>query len=252
MLRYIRLVAAVLTVIGGVGTTQPPAAEPPAVSRRRVEPFDLRQVRLLDGPFREVMERDRRYLRSLDSDRQLHTFRLTAGRPTHAKPLGGWESPDNPARGEFFGHSLSACSMMYASTDDQELKAKVDTLVAELAGCQAALGPRGCLAAVPESDFDLLETGDLIWGNYYTVHKLLTGLLDAHTYCGNRQALEIADRFADWVELRTRGQSVAHFAKTWHQGLHVEYGALNESLMSLYALTGNRRSLEAARRFDDD
>ena len=33
-------------------------------------PFDLKQVRLLEGPFRAAMERDRKYLHELDSERQ--------------------------------------------------------------------------------------------------------------------------------------------------------------------------------------
>jgi len=67
--------------------------ETAASSRRKVEPFDLRQVRLLNGPFREAMERDRRYLLSLDGERQLRAFRLAAGLSSSAKPLGGWENP---------------------------------------------------------------------------------------------------------------------------------------------------------------
>jgi hypothetical protein len=72
----------------------------------KARPFDLTQVRLLEGPFEEGMQRTRRYLHSLDSDRQLHTFRITAGLPSSAEPLGGWEAPDNYGRGEFFGHYL--------------------------------------------------------------------------------------------------------------------------------------------------
>jgi hypothetical protein len=102
------LVGLVLTVIGGTAAALARATETPTADHRQVGPFDLWQVRLLDGPFREAMERNRQYLRSLDNDRQSHTFRLTAGLPSHVKPLGGWEHPDNGARGEFFGHSLSA------------------------------------------------------------------------------------------------------------------------------------------------
>jgi DUF1680 family protein len=110
------------------------------------------------------MQRTRRYLLTLDSERQLHTFRVTAGLRSTAKPLGGWEAPDNFRRGEFFGHSLSACAMIYAMTGDEELKAKADRLVAELAKCQAALGPSGYLSAEPESDFDRLEAGQFVQG----------------------------------------------------------------------------------------
>ena len=44
-----------------------------------------------EGPFRDAMIRDQEYLLSLDEARLLHTFRLTAGLPTTAQPLGGWE-----------------------------------------------------------------------------------------------------------------------------------------------------------------
>lgn len=35
----------------------------------KAQPFDLREVRLLDGPFKHAMELDRQYLLSLDVDR---------------------------------------------------------------------------------------------------------------------------------------------------------------------------------------
>src|SRR5262245_65069072 len=75
-------------------------------------PFPLRDVRLLDGPFREAMLRDQKYLLSLDNDRLLHMFRVTAGLPSTAKPYGGWEPPDVQLRGHSMGHFLSACAPM--------------------------------------------------------------------------------------------------------------------------------------------
>ncbi len=52
-------------------------AEAPAMKApRATEPFPLTDVRLLDGPFRDAMLRDQKYLLSLDPDRLLHTFRL--------------------------------------------------------------------------------------------------------------------------------------------------------------------------------
>ena len=78
--------------------------------RLRARPFDLQQVRLLAGPFKEAQERDRKYLHDLDADRLLHNFRVTAGLPSAAEPLGGWESPNCELRGHFVGHYLSACA----------------------------------------------------------------------------------------------------------------------------------------------
>jgi hypothetical protein len=214
----------------------------------KVRPFDLRQVRLLDGPFAQCMERTRRYLLSLDSDRQLHTFRLTAGLPSSAKPLGGWEAPGDFGRGEFFGHCLSACAMIYAATGDEKLKAKADGLVAELARCQRALGTSGYLHAEPESYFDRLESGQFVQGIYYTVHKIMAGLLDVHVYCGNQQALAIAEGMARWVEHRSGRLTPEHWARV----LDVEFGGVNEALLNLYAITGKPEHLATARRFDHE
>ena len=50
-------------------------------------PFDLRDVRLLDGPFRDAMLRTQRYLHELESERLLWFFRKTAGLTVHACSL---------------------------------------------------------------------------------------------------------------------------------------------------------------------
>src|SRR5436309_15255775 len=57
-------------------------------------PFDLQDVRLLDGPFLDAMLRDQKYLLGIDSDRLLHMFRVTAGLPPPARPSGRREAPD--------------------------------------------------------------------------------------------------------------------------------------------------------------
>src|SRR5579862_4200533 len=101
-------------------------------------PFPLESVRLLDGPFRDAMIRDQQYLLSLDQDRLLHNFRVTAGLPSTAEPLGGWEAPDVELRGHAVGHYLSAVSIMYASTGDVRFKQRADRLVAEFATVQQA------------------------------------------------------------------------------------------------------------------
>jgi hypothetical protein len=242
--------AAVLLVSGILGIAPAlSAADAMTADRGVAQPFDLRQVRLLDGPFLKALEGDERYLASLDLDRQLHVFRVTAGLPSTAAPLGGWESPSHGARGEFFGHSLSARAMLYAATGDARWKRQLDYLVAELAKCQRALGTSGYLHGEPESVFDRLEAGHRdVEGLYYTIHKVMAGLLDTYVYCGNRQALEIAEKMADWVDARSHRLS----PEQWQQILDVEFGGLNEALYNLYAITRNPRDLEVARRFDHE
>ena len=114
----------------------------------KARPFPLSQVRLLSGTCYTLQDRNRVYLHTLDSDRLLHTFRLTAGLPSKAPQLGGWERPDIELRGHFMGHYLSACGLMYGSTGDELLKGKARAIVAELGKCQRANGG-GWLSAFP-------------------------------------------------------------------------------------------------------
>ena len=150
----------------------------------RAQPFPLPQVRLLDSPFRDAMVRDGNYLLSLDCDRLLHDFRVNAHLPTDAKPYGGWEAPAVELRGHTVGHYLSACSLMYASTGDVRFKARVNQLVAGLAECQNALATNGShpgyLSAFPESFIDRVENRKPVWAPWYTLHKIMAGLLDAN------------------------------------------------------------------------
>ena len=80
----------------------------------QAKPFDLHDVRLLDGPFRDAMLRTQRYLQALESGRLLWYFRQTAGFETPGEPMGGWEKTE--VRGHTMGHYLSACALMVAST----------------------------------------------------------------------------------------------------------------------------------------
>ena len=105
----------------------------------KAEPFPMTQVRLLAGPFASAAEWNRGYLERLGEDRLLRNFRINAGMDSSAKPLGGWERDvagnDGELRGHFVGHYLSACALTFASTGDQRIKAKGDSIVAELAKC---------------------------------------------------------------------------------------------------------------------
>src|SRR5579871_4415270 len=106
----------------------------------KAQPFDLGSIRLTDPALLELVERNREFLRGLETDRLLHTFRITAGLPSTAEPLGGWEKPGVELRGHFTGHYLSACALMSASTGDSTLRGKGNLMVAELARCQRANG----------------------------------------------------------------------------------------------------------------
>jgi DUF1680 family protein len=226
------------------------AAEPKVQLKAR--PFDLQQVRLLDGPFKDAQERERKYLHELDADRLLLNFRVTAGLPATAAPLGGWEAPKCELRGHFVGHYLSACALMYASTGDEKLKAKADYIVAELAKCQAALPDKGYnkgfLSAYPESLFDRVDKCEHVWAPYYTLHKIMAGLLDMYQQAGNRQALDVLVKMADWLKFRI--DRLSH--EQQQKALGNEHGGMNEVFANLYGVTGNPDHLKLARAFNHE
>lgn len=218
----------------------------------KAEPFDLADVRLLDGPFRDAMLRDKNYLLSLDADRLLHTFRVTAGLPSSAEPLGGWEKPDCEVRGHSTGHFLSALALMYASTGDEVLKARADYLVAELAKSQVALPSqgfgKGYLCAFPESFFDRVDRRENVWVPYYTLHKIMAGLLDVHQHCGNQPSLTVLTQMADWLKFRVNRLSHDQM----QAALSLEHGGIKEVLANLHAVTGNPDHLKLARAFNHE
>ncbi|HWF91740.1 MAG TPA: glycoside hydrolase family 127 protein [Terriglobales bacterium] len=228
----------------GSGASLRPAGREVVAGQARS--FPMKNVRLQPGPFSAAAEADRKYLKTLPPDRLLHTFRLTAGLPSSAEPLGGWEKPDCELRGHFAGgHYLSACALSYASSGDEELKRNGDLMVAELAKCQAQ-HKNGYLSAFPQELFDRLRDGVNVWAPFYTVHKIMAGHLDMYTHTGNEQALETVEGMARWVRSWTDPLSEQQMQRV----LLVEYGGMGEVLANLYGVTGKREYLNLARRFD--
>ncbi|MGN6726012.1 MAG: beta-L-arabinofuranosidase domain-containing protein, partial [Tepidisphaeraceae bacterium] len=214
---------------------------------------DPGNVRLLPGPILQRQDRNHQYLLSLDVDRLLHNFRLNAGLPSDAKPLGGWEAPGHGLRGHFVGHYISACGHLFQATGDPRLLQRVDALIDGLAACQAALG-NGYLAAIPESDLEQIETrfeGE--WASYYVVHKIFAGLIDAFKLCRNEQALTMAQRLADHIRQRLEKLSPdqwRHMLLTTRPNPTNETGAWSESLLELFAITQNPEYQQLAKKFD--
>jgi hypothetical protein len=211
--------------------------------------YPLTRVRLLDGAFAANQARNQDYLLFLDPDRMLHTFRLNYGRPSPARPVGGWESPDFEVRGHTTGHLLSGLALSYANTGNPQAKAAGEYLVGQLAELQAIASlagyAPGYLSAFPEYFFDRLEAGRHVWSPYYMIHKYLAGMIDQYQLAGVGQALDVATRLADWVDARTARLSYPHMQRV----LENEFGGLPEALANLYSITGEERYLVTAQRF---
>jgi hypothetical protein len=116
----------------------------------------------------------------------------------------------------------------------------------------------GFLSAYPETPFIRLEEfaayggNQGIWAPYYTLHKILAGLLDAHVLTGNSEALEIASKIADWVYSRIAPLRQEQLNRMWNTYIAGEYGGMNESLAQLHALRPDKPEYAAAaKRFDN-
>ncbi len=241
-------------------------------------PFSIKDVRLLEGPFKEAMEADAHYLLEIEPDRLLSEFRAHAGLTPKGEKYGGWES--SGLAGHTLGHYLSACSMEYAATGDTSFLHRVNYIVSELAACQKAraaassartgsaggaatgggtlVSMSGYVGAIPREDtlWTEVSAGNIrsrgfdlngAWSPWYTVHKVMAGLLDAYLYCDNTTALRVERGMADWT-----GTIVGHLTDSVRQKmLACEYGGMNDVLANTYAVTGDKKYLELSYKFHD-
>lgn len=222
---------------------------------QQVFAFALSDVRLLDGPFLTAMKKDAEYLYSLDADRLLHGFFTESGLEPKGEGYGGWEK--DGLGGHTLGHYLSATSMYYAASGDEEILPRIRYIVSEMARVQAARGD-GYVAAIPDGDElwrkvhsrELTTSGfrlNGVWAPWYTLHKQFAGLLDVYWNTGNTEALEVAKRLGDWAI-----ETTAPLDHTdWQKMLVCEYGGMNEALANLYGVTGDARYLTLSRKFYD-
>lgn len=219
--------------------------------------FDLHDVQLMPGTaFSNAMSKDSAYLMMLESDRLLTRFYENAHLPAKAKVYGGWESAG--LSGHTLGHYLSAISLMYQATGSVEFKKRADYIVGELARCQQSR-KTGYVGAIPNEDsiFNQLSKGNIRsggfdlnggWSPWYTVHKVMAGLVDAYLYCGNEEALQVVTGMADWTGNILKNLDKVQFQKM----LRCEYGGMNDVLTYIYAITGKRKYLDIAYLFFDD
>ncbi len=205
--------------------------------------FSLHTVELNDPVLENAFRKEQEYLRNIDADRLLAGFLETAGLEKKAERYpGGWE--DAEIAGHTLGHYMTALAQLYAATGAKDIEERLNDIVKQLAACQRE---NGFLFASPEELFDRVERGEPAWVPWYTMHKVLTGLLSAYQLGKRPQALEIAVKLGMWVYERTAGWT----EEVRDTVLLVEYGGMNDCLYELYKETGRKEFAEAAAKFDE-
>ena len=244
----------------------------------------LNTTKLLENSrFFENRERTLKYLRELDPDRMLYNFRAAFGADTKgAEPLGGWEEPKGLLRGHSTGHFISALSLAYAATGEEAFGEKLRYVVRELrtlqlmskgdpAAFETVCAPddadqekwsrdpgcwgEGFVSAYSPDQFALLEKFtkyNIIWAPYYTLHKIVAGMLECHKRVGIEEALDVAKGIGDWIYRRLSPLTPEHRKQMWSMYIAGEFGGMNESMARLYDVTGDEKYLETARMFDNE
>lgn len=229
-----------------------------------IQAFSSANVVVNDGYLCNAAKKELDYLLSLDSDRLLSSFRSNAGLLTQCRPYDGWEN--SLIGGHTIGHYLTALSQAYVSTffvaaQKDAIRKKLDGIVDELAKCQEnSRGKEGFLWGGTvldpknvEFQFDCVEEGKTnikteAWVPWYTMHKIIAGLVAAYRLAGNAQALEVAVKLGKWTYRRVRRLT----KKKRLRVLSVEYGGMNDCLYDLYDVTRDEDFALAAHFFDEE
>lgn len=214
--------------------------------------FPLDKVKLQDHDFASRRDLAKRYIANFDIDRLMHTFRVNAGIPSSVKPLGGWEAPDCGLRGHFVGHFLSACSKFAFADKDEYLKSKAFEIVDSMETCAK---PNGYLSAFEEEKLDVLEFEEDrgAWAPYYTLHKILQGLIDCYRYLNCEKALTLANNLAHYIQRRFAKLSdwkIDGLLRCTKVNPQNEFGGIGDALYSLYDITQDEEILKLANIFD--
>ena len=224
-----------------------------AQDRLYADEFPLGDVTLLDGPLKKARDLNIKTLLQYDCDRLLAPYLKEAGLTPKAKSYPNWDGLD----GHVGGHYLTAMAIN-AATGDVECQKRMDYFISELQACADANAKnhpawgKGYVGGVPGSDrvWGDFKKGDFgayygAWVPFYNIHKMYAGLRDAWAYCGNEQAKQLFLGFCDWAIDLTAGLSDAQMERA----LDTEHGGMNEVLADAYAITGEQKYLDVARRF---
>lgn len=215
--------------------------------------FPLGDITLLDGPLKHARDLNVQVLLKYDCDRMLAPYRKEAGLQPRKPSYPNWDGLD----GHVGGHYLSALAIN-AATGNEECRKRMEYMISELQLVLDANNQRpeawchNYIGGVPNSAkmWTAFSKGDFgpyfgTWAPFYNIHKMYAGLRNAWLYCGNEQAKNLFLKFCDWAVDITRDLNDEQMEKM----LGNEHGGMNEVLADAYAITGEQKYLDCARRF---
>ena len=230
-----------------------PALSVVAQDKLYKDEFPLGDITLLDGPLKHARDLNVQVLLKYDCDRMLAPYRKEAGLQPRKPSYPNWDGLD----GHVGGHYLTALAIN-AATGNEECRKRMEYMISELQLVLDANNQRheawchNYIGGVPNSAkmWTAFSKGDFgpyfgTWAPFYNIHKMYAGLRDAWLYCGNEQAKNLFLKFCDWAVDITRDLNDEQMERM----LGNEHGGMNEVLADAYAITGEQKYMDCARRF---
>lgn len=252
--------------------------------------FDMTDVVVTDAYYDNSLQKEIAYLEKLDENRLLAGFKETAAyakgmtatereaflngatRYGTEKNTGNWEN--SLIGGHTLGHYMSAVAQAVVNPgtkaeDKAKLQEKLDNIVDTLKQCQEyskdstackegyVFGATLKSTTNLEFQFDNNEKGKTnigseSWVPWYTMHKILAGLVEIYELTGDEDALLVAEGIGEWTYNRASQWNAA----TRKTVLSIEYGGMNDALYELAKCTKDSTKQEhfiaAAKIFDED
>ncbi len=202
----------------------------------KLPPFAYNQVQLLPGPLKRQFDQNHTFFLNLSEDRLLKIYRQRAGLPAPGENMGGWY--DDFCPGASFGQYVSALARFAAQTNSAQTRSKVKRLVA---GYSQTVDPSGKFFV------DLRYPA-------YTYDKLVCGLIDAHSYAGDENAIAVLrattqaarPHMPDHALTSEENQARPHKDQTYTWD---ESYTLGENLFLAYERTGERQYFDMGKRY---
>ncbi|MBR5646507.1 MAG: glycoside hydrolase family 127 protein [Treponema sp.] len=247
---------------------------------RDLDEISLSDIELSEDYYIKIEKKVIDFLNSFNIDKLLYNFRLNAGYNPDEIPgkssYAGWEN--TRIGGHTLGHYLAAAAQAvkkgYANVrgnDGLTFGDRLRCVIEGLYDCQMHNDElcasnlhrkKGFLfgavmddSSFPEMQFDKVESDDPsdTWVPWYTMHKILQGLIYVYKFTENTKSFEIALNLSEWVYERVSKWD----EKTKNRVLSIEYGGMNDCLYEIYRyaeLNGYGKKehiLTAASQFDE-
>lgn len=223
--------------MGSAAALALPASAARSSGRIKLREFSYADVHLTGGPLADMYRRLHAHYLGLDEDRILKVYRQRVGLPAPGRDMGGWYDADGFVPGHLIGQFISGLSRIYANTGDGAAAAKARRLVQ---GYAATFEKDGNPFASPKAS--------TTWP-CYVLDKYEIGMLDAAQLAGIGEARDLLPRVIQGALRFIPDHTYDRTPNSPKQAPYDEPYILPENLFKTYALTGDQKHLEMARRY---